>query len=131
MRSRRAVAPASGKPGRTDKMAHAETAPKGPIEIPPAHTDAYMDMSARRGMWNGFGAFALWGSMLTIIVIGYATFTLTMGVPWIGALIGFAGFGIATGLLMKMGGAWIATVVGLCVLAVFLQALIWLGSALL
>jgi hypothetical protein len=34
-------------------------------------------------------------------------------------------------MLMGLGGAWIATVVGLCVLGVFIQILIWLGSALL
>lgn len=111
-------------------MAHAETAPKGPTVTPPPHTDAYMDMAARRGMWSGFGTLTAWGSLLTLIVVGYATFTITMGVPWIGAMIGFAVFGIAAGMLMKMGGAWIATVVGLCVLGVFVQVLIWLGSAL-
>jgi hypothetical protein len=67
--------------------------------------------------------------MILMIVLGYATFTLTMGVPWIGAMIGFAAFGIIGGLLMNMGGAWIATVVGLCVLGLIIQALIWLGSA--
>ena len=82
-------------------MAHAETAPKGPIEIPPPHTDAYMDI------------------------------TLTMGVNWLAAMITFAAFGIIVGMLLKMGGAWIATVVGRCVLGVVIQALIWLGSALL
>jgi len=30
-----------------------------------------------------------------------------------------------------MGGAWVATVVGLCVLAVFIEILAWLGGALL
>jgi hypothetical protein len=112
-------------------MAHAETAPKGPIETPPAHTDAYMDMKARRAMWRWFGTMTQWCSLLILIVVGYATFTLTMGVPWIGALIGFAVFGILAGLAMNMGGAWITTVVGLCVLGVIVQALIWLGSALL
>lgn len=112
-------------------MAHAEPAHKGPIVTPPAHTDAYMDMSSRRGMWKAFGHFTTWGSMLLVLTIGYATFTLTMGIPWIGALIGFAAFGIAGGLLMGMGGAWIATVIGLSVLAVFIQVLIWLGSLLL
>jgi hypothetical protein len=34
-------------------------------------------------------------------------------------------------MLINMGGAWIATVVGLCVLAVFVQTLIWLGGLLL
>ncbi len=112
-------------------MAHAETAPKGPIVTPPPHTDAYMDMSARRGRWTGFGRMAAWGSLLIVLIVGYATFTLTMGVPWIGAMIGFAVFGIATGMLMNLGGAWIATVVGLGILGIFIQILIWLGSALL
>lgn len=112
-------------------MAHAEPANKGPIVTPPAHTDAYMDMAARRGMFSGFGVLTAWGSLLVILVLGYATFTITMGVPWIGAMIGLAVFGIAAGLLMNLGGAWIATVIGLCVLAVFLEVLIWLGSALL
>jgi hypothetical protein len=112
-------------------MAHAEPANKAPIATPPAHTEAYMDMASRRGMWGGFGHFTTWGCMLVILVIGYAVFTLTMGVPWIGALIGFAAFGILAGLVMGMGGAWVATVIGLSVLAVFIQVLIWLGSLLL
>lgn len=110
-------------------MAHAE--PTGPIITPPAHTDAYMDMSARRGMWSSFGHFTTWASLLIILTVGYATFVVAMGIPWIGALIGFAVFGIAAGLLMNMGGAWVATVVGLCVLAVFIEILAWLGGALL
>lgn len=111
-------------------MAHAEPANTGPIVTPPAHTDAYMDMAARRGLWKGFGAFTAWGSLLLLIIVGYATFTLTMGIPWIGAMIGLAAFGIAAGLLMGLGGAWVATVVGLCVLGVFIQVLIAIGDAL-
>ena len=111
-------------------MAHAETAPKAPIPTPPAHTDAYMDMSSRRDGWKGFGLLTAWMSLLILMIVGYAVFTITMGVPWIGAMIGFAVFGIAAGLLMNLGGAWIATVIGLCVLGVFIEILIWLGSAL-
>ena len=112
-------------------MAHAESAAKGPIVTPPAHTDAYMDMAARRAGWRGFGTLTAWLSLLILIIVGYAVFTITMGVPWIGAMIGFAVFGILAGLLMNLGGAWIATVVGLCVLGVFIEILIWLGGALL
>jgi hypothetical protein len=101
-----------------------------PIEIPPAGTDAYMDMSARRGMWSGFGTFTAWGSLLILLTVGYATFVITMNVPWIGALIGFAAFGVVAGLIMNLGGAWIATVVGLVVLALFIQFLVWLGGVL-
>ncbi|MDZ4759923.1 MAG: aa3-type cytochrome c oxidase subunit IV [Alphaproteobacteria bacterium] len=108
---------------------HAEPS-RAPVETPPPHTDAYMDMAARRSMWKAFGVNIQWQSMLILIVVGYATFTITMGVPWIGAMIGFAAFGIIGGLLMNMGGAWVATVIGLCVLGIIVQALIWLGSAL-
>jgi hypothetical protein len=69
--------------------------------------------------------------MQILVGIGYAVFTITMHVTWIGAMIGFAAFGILAGLALNMGGAWIATVVGLCVLGVVIEALIWLGSALL
>lgn len=112
-------------------MAHAEPANSGPVETPPAHTEAYMDMASRRGMFGGFGVLTAWGSLLVIMVVGYATFTLTMGVPWIGAMIGLAVFGIAVGLMMNLGGAWVATVIGLCVLGVILEILVWLGSTLL
>ena len=112
-------------------MAHTETAPKGPIVTPPAGTDAYMDMASRRAAWRGFGKATEWGSLLILLIVGYATFTITMHVPWIGAMIGFAVFGIIAGMLLNMGGAWIATVIGLCVLGLFVQVLIWLGGALL
>lgn len=112
-------------------MSQAETAHRGPIETPPAHTDAYMDMKAKRAVWKAFGTLTTWMCLLLFVVLGYAIFTLTMHVPWIGAMLGFAVFGILAGLAMNMGGAWIATVVGLCVLGVIIQILIWLGSALL
>jgi hypothetical protein len=109
---------------------HAEAAPKGPIETPPPHSSAYMDMPARRAQFDGFFKLVLWMSMLLVLTVGYAVFTLTMHVTWIGAMIGFAAFGVIAGLLLNMGGAWIATVVGLCVLGVVIEALIWLGTAL-
>ena len=109
---------------------HAE-APKGPIETPPPHTDAYMDMAAKRGMADAFGHMVTWSCMLLVLIVGYATFTLTMHVPWIGALLAFAVVGVVGGLVLKMGGAWQATVVGLVVLALIIQGLIALGTALL
>jgi len=111
-------------------MAHAEPAYSGPIETPPPHTDAYMDMAAKRNMWTAFGTFVAWGSLILMLTVGYAVFTITMHIPWIGAMIGFAAFGIAAGLFMNLGGAWIATVIGLCVLGLFIQLLVFLGSSL-
>lgn len=104
-------------------------APAGPAPEP--HTDAYMDMDARRSAWRSFGKQVQWQSLILLMCIGYAVFTITMHVNWLAALIGFGAFGIAAGLVMNMGGAWIATVVGLCVLGLFIQAMIALSSALL
>jgi hypothetical protein len=111
-------------------MAHVDV-PMSPADAPPPHTDAYMGMAARDNMWRAFGLLVAWGSLLNILILGYAIMTITMGVPWIGAMIGFAVFGIVAGLLMNLGGGWIATVIGLCVLGLVVQGLIALGSALL
>ena len=44
---------------------------------------AYMDMAARRAAWRGFGKATEWGSLLILLIVGYAVFTITMHVPWI------------------------------------------------
>ena len=54
-----------------------------------------------------------------------------MGMPWLVAMGLLALVGIGGGLFLGMGSAWIATVVGLCVLGVFLQIIIWIAGILL
>ncbi|MEC7289659.1 MAG: aa3-type cytochrome c oxidase subunit IV, partial [Pseudomonadota bacterium] len=66
------------------------------------------------------------GAIITLLGIAYATFTLSMGMPWLVALVITAGAGIVIGLGMGFGGAWVATVVGLSGLALFIQLLILL-----
>ncbi|MBI1339877.1 aa3-type cytochrome c oxidase subunit IV [bacterium] len=110
---------------------HATETSGAPVETPPPHTPAYMDMEARRGLWRAFGKSIEWSSLILVMTLGYATFTLTMGVNWLPALIGFAGVGIIAGLLLKMGGAWFATVFGLGVLAFIIQIFVWITHALL
>ena len=88
-----------------------------------------MDVKAQEATFSGFMTFTQWSSLILILVIGYATFTVAVGVHWAVALGGFAIVGVLAGLLMNMGGAWIATVVGLAVLAVFVQLLVTLGGA--
>ncbi len=89
-----------------------------------------MDVTSQKAMFSGFLKTTAWASLILIMAIGYATFTLTMGVNWLVALVGFALVGIVGGASMGLGGAWIATVIGLSVLAVFIQVLVMLGSAL-
>lgn len=94
------------------------------------HVHGEMDVSDHNSTWSMFMTMTTWGSLIIILAVGYATFTLTMGVNWVVALGGFALLGIVAGALMNMGGAWIATVIGLAVLAIFIQILIMLGQAL-
>ncbi len=89
-----------------------------------------MDISDQSRTWSGFLKFALWGSFITILSVAYMTFTLAMGMNWLIALVLCAGFGIVGGLLLGMGGAWIAAVIGLSALAVFVQVLIMISRAL-
>ena len=85
-----------------------------------------MDIKAQTGMWEGFLKASVWGSGIIILIVAYATLTLTMPVNWMVALVLCAGLGIVGGLLMNMGSAWVVTVIGMSVLAVIIQVTITL-----
>lgn len=88
-----------------------------------------MDITTQKSTWEGFMKVSLWASFIIVLVLGYATLTLTaIGMNWAVALGLMAIVGIAGGLFMSMGGAWIVTVVGLVILAVFLQIIIALAN---
>lgn len=88
-----------------------------------------MNIADQEATWSGFMKVTLWASFIIALMLAYAIFTITMSMPWAVALGLLVIVGIAGGLFMGMGGAWIGTVVGLAVLAVFLQIIIWLASA--
>ena len=90
-----------------------------------------MDISTQENTWHGFMKVTQWASFILIITLGYAVFTITMGMHWIVALGLMAVLGIAGGLFMGMGSAWIVTVIGLAVFAVILQLIIMFASAVL
>ena len=71
-----------------------------------------MDVSEQTRTWEGFMTFTLWGSGLILLIIGYATFTLALGMNWVVALGLCLLLGIGGGMLVGMGGAWFATVLG-------------------
>ena len=66
-----------------------------------------------------------------MLTVGYATFTITMHIPWIGALIGFAVFGIALRPADEHGRRLGRHRHRPVRLAVFIEVLIWLGGLLL
>ena len=90
------------------------------------YTRGEMNIDAQKSMYVGTMKAGAWGAIITLLGIAYATFTLSMGMPWLVALVITAGAGIVIGLGMGFGAAWVATVVGLSGLALFIQLLILL-----
>ena len=90
-----------------------------------------MDIEAQKSMYVGTMKAGAWGAIITLLMLAYATFTLSMGMQWIIALALCAGAGVVIGLGMGFGGAWVATIVALTGLALFVQLLITLFQLLL
>lgn len=87
-----------------------------------------MDIHDQQSTWNGFIVGSTWGSLITIMVIGYATLAIAIGLPWLVSLGLMALLGFGAGLFLNLGGRWMATVVVLLVLALIVQGFIWLFS---
>lgn len=90
------------------------------------YTHGDMNVSAQSGMYSAFMKASAWGSLILLISVGYMVFTLSIGMNWLVSLVLCAGAGIAIGAFMGMGGAWIATVIAMAGLALFIQLLITL-----
>ena len=59
-------------------------------------------------------------------IIGYATLAIAIGINWMVSLALIAAVGIVAGLLLNLGGRWLATVVMLIITALVVQFFIWL-----
>ena len=90
------------------------------------YTRGEMNIDAQKSMYAGTMKAGAWGAIITILMLGHATFTLSMGMNWLVSLVICAGGGIVIGLGMGFGGAWIATIIALSGLALFVQLLIFL-----
>ncbi len=95
------------------------------------YTRGEMNIESQKSMFEGTMKAGAWGAIITLLMLGYATFTLSMGMQWLVALALCAGAGIVIGLGMGFGGAWVATVIALTGLALFVQVLIVLFQMLL
>jgi len=90
-----------------------------------------MDIAEQERTWDGFMRASVWGSAIIGLVLAYATLAIPLGMNWFVALIICAGLGIVGGVLMNMGGAWLATVVAMSGIAIVFQLIITLAQALL
>ncbi len=90
------------------------------------YTHGDMNVDSQKSMYAGTMKAGLWGALIILLGLAYATFTLSIGMNWLVALVICAGAGLAIGFGMGMGGAWIATVIAMTGFALFLQLLITL-----
>ncbi|ACT60617.1 aa3-type cytochrome c oxidase subunit IV [Hirschia baltica] len=89
-----------------------------------------MDVKSQTATYSGFLKVTAWTSLLLTLILGYATFTLTMGVHWMVAMALFAIVGVIGGMVMGLGGGFLLAVGGLVFLGLFVQVMVSLGGAL-
>lgn len=94
------------------------------------YTHGEMNIENHKKMYSGAMKAGAWGGIITLLIIAYSTFTLSIGMHWLVALAITAGGGIAIGLGMGFGGAWVATMVVLSGLALLVQLFVTLGQML-
>ncbi|KCZ53084.1 aa3-type cytochrome c oxidase subunit IV [Hyphomonas pacifica] len=85
-----------------------------------------MDITDQKSTWDGFITGSTWGGLIVIMMVGYAVLAIAIGINWIISLGLMAIVGVAAGLLLNLGGRWMATVVMLIVTALIVQFFIWL-----
>lgn len=85
-----------------------------------------MDIQDQTNTWSGFLTASTWGGLIIILTVAYATFAIAIGMNWMIALGLCAIIGLAAGMLLNMGGRWLATLAGLVVLALIVQGFIGL-----
>ncbi|MEM6477348.1 MAG: aa3-type cytochrome c oxidase subunit IV [Pseudomonadota bacterium] len=85
-----------------------------------------MEIESQKAMFDGTMKAGAWGAIITLLIVAYSTFTLSIGMQWMVALALCAGAGVVIGLGMGFGGAWVATMIALSGLAIFVQVLIML-----
>jgi len=95
----------------------------------PEYHRGEMDIQDQKATWEGFITGSAWGGLITILIVGHATLALAIGFNWAVSLGLMATTGFAAGVFLNLGGRWMATVVVMIVLALIVQAMIWLFGA--
>ncbi len=90
-----------------------------------------MNIADQEATWRGFLNFSLWSGLITALILGHAILAIAIGMHWLISLSLMVLAGLAVGALMRMGGAWFATVGGLAALGILVQIIIKIAQALL
>lgn len=89
-----------------------------------------MDIHDQEATWHGFIVGSTWGGLIIGLMLGHAILSVAIGIHWAVSLGLMAVAGFAAGLLMNLGGRWMATMVILILTGLFVQAMIWLFGVL-
>ena len=90
-----------------------------------------MQIDPQKNMYDGFMRAGMWGAVILMMAVGHSVLVLSIDMNWMISLVLTAGAGLAVGLFMGFGTAWIATVVVLAGVGVFVQLLVLLFAAIL
>jgi hypothetical protein len=89
-----------------------------------------MNVEGQTATYKWFVTATAWSSVLLMAILGYAIFTITMGVHWMVALPLFVILSVIAGMVLNLGAGFMLAVAGMVFLALFVQFLIFLGGAL-
>ena len=89
-----------------------------------------MDIHDQQATWDGFIKGSTWGGLIIGLMLGHAILSIAIGLHWAVSLGLMAIAGFAAGLLLNMGGRWMATLVILIFTGLFIQFMIWLFGVL-
>lgn len=90
-----------------------------------------MNIADQEATWKSFLTFSLWGGLILALILGHAILAIAIGMHWLISLSLMVIAGLVAGVVMRMGGAWFATVGGLAALGIFVQIIIKIAQALL
>ena len=85
-----------------------------------------MNIDDQQATWNGFMVATAWSSLILVLVLLHSTLTIALGVHWMVSLLLSFVVGLGGGTFLGLGAKWIATLVGLTVIAVAIQFVIWI-----
>ncbi len=72
-----------------------------------------MDIKDQRSTFQGFLKVSEWAVVLIAMAVALLTAAFAMGLGWWAGVGAFAGVGVGAGMILRMGGAWWATLAGL------------------
>lgn len=85
-----------------------------------------MNIDDQQATWNGFMVATAWSSLILVLVLLHSTLAIALGVHWMVSLLVSFVVGLGAGTFLGLGTKWIATLIGLTVIAVAIQFVIWI-----